>query len=93
MADLLTVPFSGKRKKYLQELAGGFEEDQQPGPKKAKLQQPEVQKKEGEQLPASHYLLSPQQLRDREFAPALYTQGLPLGERFAETQPAGVHRS
>ena len=81
------MPFSAKRKRYLQELAGGIDE-QQPGPKKAKMET-QANGKGNEQLPASHYILNPQQLRDREFLPALYTDGLPLAPGFIDTLPAG----
>ena len=91
MADLLTVPFSSKRKRYLQELAGGIDE-QQPGPKKAKTD-PQANGQGTEQLAASHYILTPQQMRDREFAPSLYTEGLALAPGFTDTLPAGVKRT
>ena len=86
--DLLTVPFSSKRKRYLQELAGGIDE-QPPGPKRAKTGR-QANGQGTEQLAASHYILTPQQMRDREFAPSLYTEGLELAPCFVDTLPAGV---
>ena len=44
----------------------------------------------GEQLPATHYMMTPGQLRARQFASALFTEGLPLAPGFTETEPLGV---
>ena len=56
-------------------------------------QEPEcVQGQAVEQLPPSHYILTAGQLRARQFAAALYTDGQPLAPGFTETEPLGGPR-
>ena len=86
VSELFSVPFTRKRKHYMDELAGGMSTDAHAKPANKPTLTKAVQLNP---FPPSHYRMTPQQIQERQFPACMRNEPSKDTDAFVQTRPSG----